>query len=74
MNRKCFNELCNLIITKVGEKQFKSESYIDAFLKDKDPMYMAHEKTSGGYVSGETKVVNTRLLYLCHPSSLTSSY
>ena len=56
MTRDCFSELCNLIKTKVGEKEFKSESYIDGFLVDKDSMYMTHAKTSGGYISGEVKV------------------
>ena len=44
MTRKCFGELCSNITTLVGEKEFKSESYIDAFLADKDRMFMAHEK------------------------------
>ena len=63
MTRKCFGELCSNITTLVGEKEFKSESYIDAFLADKDRMFMAHEETSGGYISGETKLgLTLRLL------------
>ena len=41
-----FSELCSNIKLSVGEKEFKSESYIDAFLANKDSMYMAHEKTT----------------------------
>ena len=63
MTRHCFGELCSNITTLVGEKEFKSESYIDAYLADKDSMFIAHEKTSGGYVSGETKLgLTLRLL------------
>ena len=63
MTRECFAQLCSRIIRSVGEKKFKSESYIDAFLKGKDCMFEAHEKTCGGYISGETKVgITLRLL------------
>ena len=63
MTQHCFGELCANITALVGEKEFKSESYIDAYLADKDSMFMAHEKTSGGYVSGETKLgLTLRLL------------
>ena len=31
MNRECYNCLCQKIIACVGEKEFKSEAYIDAF-------------------------------------------
>ena len=62
MDRECFHLLCQRIIS-VGEKEFKSEAYIDAFLKGKDPMYDAHVCTSGGYVSGEVKLgIALRLL------------
>ena len=55
--------LCSKIICAVGESQFKSESYIDAFLRGKDKMFDTHEHTSGGYISGETKLaVTLRLL------------
>ena len=56
MTRQCFYELCQLNISKVGEKQFKSESYINVFLVNKDSMFIANEKTTGGYISGETKL------------------
>ena len=55
MTRQCFQELCQKIISSIGESNFKSESYIDAFLKHKDAMFAAHEKSCGGYVSGEVK-------------------
>ena len=51
------------IICSIGERKFKSEAYIDAFLKGKDNMYDANEKTSGGYISGEVKLgITLRLL------------
>ena len=56
MNRDCFNSLCQRIISKVGESKFKSEMYIDAFLKNKDQMYDANVKATGGYISGEVKL------------------
>ena len=63
MTRECFYELCSHIKTSVGEKELKSEYYIDAFLDNKDTMFMAHEKISGGYISGETKLgLTLRLL------------
>ena len=63
MSRECFSLLCQKITCSIGEKAFKSESYIDAFLRGKDKMFKAHEFTSGGYISGETKVAITlRLL------------
>ena len=63
MTRECFALLCSRVIISIGEKNFKSESCIDAFLKGKDSMFDAHEKTSGGYISGETKVgITLRLL------------
>ena len=63
MSRECFSLLCQKITCGIGEKAFKSESYIDAFLRGKDKMFNAHEFTSKGYISGETKVaVTLRLL------------
>ena len=46
MTQKYFSELCSNTKLLVGEKDFKSESYIDALLANKDIMYMAHEKTA----------------------------
>ena len=57
MTRECFSQLCFSVIASVGELELKSKSYIDAFLVNKDPMHMDHEKTSREYISGETKLV-----------------
>ena len=63
MTRPCFDLLCQNIICYTGEKAFKSEAYIDAFLKNKCQIYEAISKTNGGYVSGEVKLaVTLRLL------------
>ena len=63
MSRECFSLLCKKITCCIGEKAFKSKSYIDTFFEGKDLMYNAHKRTSGGYISGETKVTATlRLL------------
>ena len=63
MDRNFFVLLCQRIIRSVGERQFKSEAYIDAFLKGKDRMYDTNVHTSGGYIAGEVKVaVTIRLL------------
>ena len=63
MDRKCFSLLCERIISSVGEKEIKSEPYIDAFLKGKDKMYDANVCTTGGYIAGEVKLaVTLRLL------------
>ena len=66
MNRDCFHKLCEKIISCVGEKAFKSECYIDAFLRNKNSMFMAHEQCSGGYVCGKIKLAITlRILKVC---------
>ena len=55
--------MCQKIICAVGERKFKSESYIDAFLRGKDNMFVAHELTSDEYISSETELaVTLRLL------------
>lgn len=47
----------------VGERVFKSKSYIAAFLKNKDPMYDGNVHTTAGYISGEVKVgITLRIL------------
>ena len=62
MSRDCFDLLCCAIISRVGEKQFKSESYLDSFLRDESiknkssMMHNAHMHTSGGFISGEVKL------------------
>ena len=63
LTRDCFHLLCQRIIARAGESNFKSETYIDIFLKGKDQMYDAHVKTSGGYIVGGIKLAITlRLL------------
>ena len=43
--------------------QFKSESYIDAFLVGKDIMFNENVKTTGGFISGKVKLaIAIRLL------------
>ena len=59
MTRECFLNLCNLIISHVGDEAFKSESYLEAYLKGKNSMHLAHEQSCGGYISGETKLAIT---------------
>ena len=62
MTRDCFSMLCNRIIVHVGESNFKSEAYLDAYLRDNSyndtftRMHHAHLSTSGGYISGEVKL------------------
>ena len=59
MTRDCFDLLCSTIIARVGEKAFKSEAYIDAFLRGKDFMYDANIATTGGYIAGKGKLAMT---------------
>ena len=66
MNRKCFNLLCQKIIAAIGERGFKSEAYIDAFLEGEDLIYnrskqlhQANKLTTGGYICGEIKLAIT---------------
>jgi hypothetical protein len=72
MERGCFDYLCERIIDNVGERDFKSESYLRDFKNgdatEADTMHKtnilhAHEHTTGGFVSGEVKLALTlRLL------------
>ena len=63
MTREAFSQLCGTITESVGEKEFKSEYYISTILHNKDQLYMGHCKTSGGWISGETKLgITLRLL------------
>ena len=48
MTRDCYTLLCNNIIVRDGERVFKSESYIDASLRNKVPIYIANCHTTGG--------------------------
>ena len=59
MTRDCFQLLCDRIIAGIGEASFKSEAYIDAFLKGKNAMYKANVQTTGGYIAGEVKLAIT---------------
>ena len=55
--------LCLTIVSKTGEKEVKSEAYVNAFLKGRDKIYSSHYVTSGGYLSSEVKLTITlRLL------------
>ena len=56
MTREAFSELCGLVIDAIGEETFRSESYIERFLAEKDQLYMAHCLSSGGWISGETRL------------------
>ena len=63
MTRDCLSLLCQEILLAIGESQFKSESYINTFLNNKGSMYHAHQISSDGVISGETKIViSLRLL------------
>ena len=65
MTRDCIQLLFRRIVTGVGEKEFISEAYIDAFLKGKDPMYDANVETTGVYIVGEVKLAITLCLLAC---------
>ena len=66
MNRRMFLALCNLIESKVGANEFKSERYLETLADQNSPlgrMSRANDSTSSGYVCGEVKVAITlRLL------------
>ena len=57
MTRECFKQLTQKIFGFVGEKSFKSEAYINAFLIPNDSTYCTHCLTSGGYICGEVNLV-----------------
>lgn len=68
MTRDCFKKLCERIIKNIGERNFKSQAYIDNVLdvpidyainRMETSMYQAHSKTSSGYISGEIKLAIT---------------
>ena len=40
----------------IGECKFKSEAYIDSFLKHNDIMYNKNVETTGGYIAGEVNI------------------
>ena len=68
MTKECFVILCRRIIAIVGEKNFKSEQYIESTHKPTS-IYAAHETTSWGNLCGEVKLALT-LRMLAGGSSL----
>lgn len=63
MTRECFHLLCEKMKITVGESEFKSEAYINAFLNKKGSIYNANCETTGGFISGEVKMgITIRLL------------
>ena len=61
MHRPCFNRLCSRIQSAVGEKEFKSENYIEKLKRlgsstPESRMFHAAQSTSGTYILGEIKV------------------
>jgi hypothetical protein len=44
MSKQCFNELCQSIITSVGEDGFKSENYIDEMVQRRVPIYLRAQR------------------------------
>lgn len=59
MDRECFDALCDTIKNAVGEKEFKSEAYLQELyhMKTKEgQMYRCNILSTGGYICGEIKV------------------
>ena len=59
MTRECFALLCEKIKISVGESMFKSQVYIDTFLDYPGSIHYANCETTGGFISGETKLAIT---------------
>ena len=64
MHRACFVHLCEKIERSVGEKEFKSEKYIDQLameghLTKEGGMMAANLEKTGPYILGEVKVAMT---------------
>ena len=64
MHRPCFKRLCRKIEHAVGEKEFKSENYINKLKKQghstrEGSMLIAHTAKNGDYIPGEVKVAMT---------------
>lgn len=66
MSRECFRHLCSRIEENVGESKFKSEQYLRNLKQSSDPrdkqirkMMKSHEKSTGGFISGEVKLAIT---------------
>ena len=62
MTRECSGLLSQRIICAVWRNHFKSEAYIDAFLRSKNSVHDDHVITPGGYISGEIKLSITHRL------------
>ena len=69
MSRNCFKHLCNRIERNVGDHVFKSEEFLQQLKagrlgeEKQRKMFHAHEKSTGGFISGEIKLALTiRLL------------
>ena len=69
MSKECFECLCERIKSNVGEREFKSESYLrlcragQAGNDISAPAFLrAHDVYSGGLISGEIKLALTLLL------------
>ena len=62
MTKHCFQLLCLKIIKGVGEEEFISEQYLVGQVARNTKlrkMFMAHHKTSGGFICGEVKLTIT---------------
>ena len=62
MTRECFTLLCERILSNVGHENFKSEQYLNEVRlgiiteKKKSNSFNAHQKSTGGFISGEVKL------------------
>jgi len=63
MSRDLFQHMCSEIEDLVGERCFKREEYLHQLLEfENDPkinIVLAHQQSTGGYVSGEAKLAIT---------------
>lgn len=71
ISREYFDLLSQRITMSVGESKFKSEAYIDAFLKVRNSIYDANDYTTGGYIVGEVKLAGGNTLDLAVISDIT---
>lgn len=70
MSRECFHLLCDKIKKNIGEREFKSEAYLERFRHaaagnklNTTNILRAHEMSTGGFIAGEIKLAMTlRLL------------
>ena len=54
-----FEEICHTIIGTIDENKFRSQAYIDEFLKECEFFCDAHVFASGEYISGEINLAIT---------------